>query len=115
MSWITRPVLLECSPSSTTRVPTSMLRNVSTSKRYPDIECQTTEVLSVRVSSRSTITVRRILYTVPSRLVGRQLEIHLYHNRLRGYLGQNCVVEIAPHSGYWGSASRALHQLSPCD
>ena len=57
--------------------------------RVPDYE-----VLSVRVSSRSTITVRRILYTVPSRLVGRQLEIHLYHNRLRGYLGQNCVVEL---------------------
>jgi hypothetical protein len=57
--------------------------------RVPDYE-----VLSVRVSSRSTITVRRILYTVPSRLVGRQLEIHLYHNRLRGYLGQNCVAEL---------------------
>jgi hypothetical protein len=53
------------------------------------------EVLSVRVSSRSTITVRRILYTVPSRLVGRQLEIHLYHNRLRGYLDQKCVVELS--------------------
>jgi len=57
--------------------------------RVPDYE-----VLSVRVSSRSTITVRRILYTVPSRLVGRQLEIQLYHNRLRGYLGQNCVAEL---------------------
>lgn len=53
------------------------------------------EVLTVRVSSRSTITVRRILYTVPSRLIGRQLEIHLYHNRLRGYLGNNCVVELS--------------------
>ena len=53
------------------------------------------EVLSVRVSSRSTITVRRILYTVPSRLVGRQLEIHFYHNRLRGYLDQKCVVELS--------------------
>ncbi|NMF86796.1 IS21 family transposase [Nodosilinea sp. P-1105] len=52
------------------------------------------EVLSAQVSSRSTITVRRILYTVPSRLIGRQLEIHLYHNRLRGYLGQNSVVEL---------------------
>lgn len=52
------------------------------------------EVLTVRVSSRSTITVRCILYTVPSRLIGRQLEIHLYHNRLRGYLGNNCVVEL---------------------
>ena len=52
------------------------------------------EVLNVRVSSRSTISVRRILYSVPSRLVGRQLEIHLYHNRLRCYLGNTCVVEL---------------------
>ena len=46
------------------------------------------------MSSRSTISVRRILYTVPSRLVGRQLEVHLYHDRLRGYLSRNCVVEL---------------------
>ena len=57
--------------------------------RVPDYE-----VLTVRVSSRSTITVRRILYTVPSRLVGRQLEIHLYHDRLRGYLSHKCVVTL---------------------
>lgn len=57
--------------------------------RVPDYE-----VLTVPVSTRSTITVRRILYTVPSRLVGRRLEIHLYHDRLRGYLGTDCVVEL---------------------
>ena len=57
--------------------------------RVPDYE-----LLTVRVSSRSTITVRRILYTVPSRLVGRHLEIHLYHDRLRGYLDNKAVVEL---------------------
>lgn len=57
--------------------------------RVPDYE-----ILTVRVSSRSTITVRRILYTVPSRLVGRQLEIHLYHDRLHGYLDHKSVVEL---------------------
>jgi hypothetical protein len=43
------------------------------------------EVLTARVSSRSTIDVRCILYTVPSRLIGRQLELHLYHDRICGY------------------------------
>lgn len=52
------------------------------------------EVLSVRVSRRSTISVRRILYTVPSRLIGRRLEVHLYHNRLVGYFGTQSVVEL---------------------
>ena len=43
--------------------------------RVPDYE-----VLTAKVSSRSTIDVRCILYTVPSRLIGRQLEVHLYHD-----------------------------------
>lgn len=52
------------------------------------------EVLTARVSSRSTIDVRRILYTVPSRLIGRQLELHLYHDRIIGYLERQPVVEL---------------------
>ena len=52
------------------------------------------EVLTARVSRYSTIDVRCILYTVPSRLIGRQLELHLYHNRIVGYLGKQVVVEL---------------------
>jgi hypothetical protein len=52
------------------------------------------EVLTARVSSRSTIDVRCILYTVPSRLIGRQLELHLYHDRICGYLERQLVVEL---------------------
>lgn len=52
------------------------------------------EVLTARVSSRSTIDVRCILYTVPSRLIGRQLELHLYHDRIIGYLERQQVVEL---------------------
>lgn len=40
------------------------------------------EVLSARVSSHSTISIRCILYTVPSRLIGHRLTVHLYHDRL---------------------------------
>lgn len=52
------------------------------------------EVLTARVSRYSTIEVRCVLYTVPSRLIGRQLELHLYHNRLVGYIGRQQVVEL---------------------
>ena len=52
------------------------------------------EVLTARVSSRSTIDVRCILYTVPSRLIGRQLELHLYHDRIVGYVARTRVVEL---------------------
>jgi hypothetical protein len=53
------------------------------------------EELLVRVSRYSTIEVRCVLYTVPSRLIGQQLTIRLYHDRLVGYLGKQQVVELA--------------------
>ena len=57
--------------------------------RVPDYE-----VLTARVSRHSTIDVRCVLYTVPSRLIGRQIELHLYHNRIVGYLGKQVVVQL---------------------
>jgi len=55
--------------------------------RVPDYE-----VLSAKVSIRSTIDVRCILYTVPARLIGHQLELHLYHDQIIGYLERQQVV-----------------------
>jgi hypothetical protein len=52
------------------------------------------EILSVRVTCHSTITVRCVLYTVPSRLIGHRLSIHLYHDRLMGFLGRERVLEL---------------------
>ena len=52
------------------------------------------EVVSAKVSSRSTIEVRSILYSVPSRLIGRTLELHLYHDRLMGDWNHQVVVEL---------------------
>lgn len=57
--------------------------------RTPDYQ-----VLSTRVSCHSTISVRCILYTVPSRLVGQRLTLHLYHDRLVGFVGTTKVVEL---------------------
>ena len=57
--------------------------------RTPDYE-----VLTAKVSNRSTIDICCILYTVPSRLIGRQLELHLYHDRIVGYLERHLVVEL---------------------
>ena len=57
--------------------------------RVPDYE-----MLIARVSRHSTVEVRCVLYTVPSRLIGRQLELRLYHDRILGYLGNHQVVEM---------------------
>lgn len=57
--------------------------------RVPDYE-----VLTAKVSCRSTIDVRCVLYTVPARLIGQKLELHLYHDRIVGYLGAQVVVHL---------------------
>ena len=51
------------------------------------------EILSAKVSCHSTIEVRCILYSVPSRLIGQRIEIHLYHDRLIGYFARQQVFE----------------------
>nr|WP_317106131.1 IS21 family transposase [Chroococcidiopsis sp. SAG 2025] len=57
--------------------------------RYPDYE-----ILSVRVTTRSTMTVRCITYTVPSQLIGLRLTLHLHHDRIVGFVGTQQVVEL---------------------
>ncbi len=52
-----------------------------------------TEV-SAAVSTTSTIEVRRVTYTVPSRLQGEMLRVRLYDSRLKCYLGCKLVIEL---------------------
>lgn len=46
------------------------------------------------VSSSSTIEVRRVIYTVPSRLQGEALNVRIYDDRLVCYLGSHYVVTL---------------------
>ncbi len=58
--------------------------------------------VSVLVTRSSTIEVRRVVYSVPSRLVGERLRVHLYHDRLDCHLGHQRLVtlpRIYPGSG----------------
>lgn len=48
----------------------------------------------VAVSTSSTINVKRVLYTVPSRLIGERLRVHIYDNRLDVYLGSTLTVAL---------------------
>jgi hypothetical protein len=60
----------------------------------PRYRCADYDLLSVRVSCRATVDIKSVLYTVPERLIGRALTVHLYHNRAIGYLGTQAVVEL---------------------
>jgi hypothetical protein len=48
-----------------------------------------------RVTRCGTFTVRGILYSAPSRLVGHRLKVRLYSDRLDCYLGGACVLTLA--------------------
>jgi hypothetical protein len=51
--------------------------------------------LTVRVRSTSTIEVRQVTYSVPSRLIGQQLTVHLRHDRLDLFL-RSQLIETLP-------------------
>lgn len=53
-----------------------------------------TEVFA-RVTSSSTINVKRVLYTVPARLIGERLTVQLFDNRLLLFLGPTEVLRLA--------------------
>ena len=48
----------------------------------------------VRVTSSSTISVKRVLYTVPSRLIGERLLVHLFDDHLDLYLGHTKMLRL---------------------
>jgi hypothetical protein len=76
----------------------------STLQSLPQYRTADYEILSHRVSVHSTISVRCILYSVPSRLIGQQLTLHLYHDRIVGFVGTTQVVEL-PRLHVHGSAT----------
>lgn len=51
--------------------------------------------VTVRVTRSATIEVRRVLYSVPSRLIGERLRVHLYHDRLGCYLGTQLITTLS--------------------
>ena len=60
----------------------------------PDYRFMDYTECTVKVTTSSTISLKRGLYTVPSRLIGVNLTIHLYHDRLLGFVGQTPVLEL---------------------
>jgi hypothetical protein len=68
------------------------------------------EPVVVRVRSTSTIEVRSITYSVPSRLIGQQLSVHLRHDRLDLFL-RSQFVETLPRLHRRAGESGALRRI----
>lgn len=52
------------------------------------------EEVDARVTKFGTITVKKVLYTAPSRLVGHRLKVRVYSEKLEGWLGNVRVLEL---------------------
>jgi hypothetical protein len=52
------------------------------------------EEVDARVTKYGTMTIRKVLYTAPSRLVGHRLKVRVYSERLECWLGNVCVLEL---------------------
>jgi hypothetical protein len=58
--------------------------------------------LSLKVTRSSTLEVKRVLYTVPSRMIGENVRVHVYHDRFAFFIGQtltSTLARIYPQAG----------------
>ena len=69
--------------------------------------------LGVSVSGHSTIRVKKITYSVPSRLIGQRLRVEVYESELKLYLGREKVLEVPRACGKRGAVINFRHVVGP--
>jgi len=62
-------------------------------KPLPKSRTEDYEALSLNVPNTATISIKLAIYSVPSKLIGSRLRIHLYGDRVEAYLGTDKVFE----------------------
>ncbi len=63
-------------------------------KRLPDRRTSDYEDVTVRVSSSGGFRLRKVFYSVPSRLIGHRLRVRLYDDRLDVFVGGTHVITL---------------------
>jgi len=63
-------------------------------KPLPNYKTMDYELVSTKISSLSLMIVKGMTYSVPSRLAGQVLTLHLYQHQIKGYLGSHLVVHL---------------------
>lgn len=61
----------------------------------PEQQAANYQTLNLKVTRSSTIEVRRVVYSVPSRLIGERVQVRLYHDKLMVYVGQHIALTLA--------------------
>ena len=70
------------------RCHTRFLEEKAALQPLPDYQSADYQTLNLKVTRSSTIEVRRVLYTVPSRLTGERIQVRLHHDKLVLHVGQ---------------------------
>ena len=64
-------------------------------QQLPEHQAADYQTLNLKVTRSSTIEVRRVVYSVPSRLIGERVQVRLYHDKLVIYVGQQVAITLA--------------------
>jgi len=75
------------------RVSAKVAEERATLKPLPVRRTSEYEETDARVTKFSTVSVKRILYSVPSRLIGHRPKFRIYPERIEAWLGDVCVFE----------------------
>ena len=63
-------------------------------KKLPKRRTTDFGTVTAKVTRYSTINVDRVVYSVPARLIGHKLEVHLFDDRLECFLGPDPVMRM---------------------
>ncbi len=66
--------------------------------------------LTVPISSSSTINVRQVTYSVPSRLISMNLKVHLYDDRLECFVGSSHVITLSRR--HWKGGTKRVRVIN---
>ena len=69
--------------------------------------------LCVVVSSQSTIRVKNVSYSVPSRLIGQRVRVERYEAELKVFLGRDLVLQLPRQRGDRGALIDFRHVIGP--
>lgn len=76
------------------RIHKRYLEELSFLKKLPNRKTTDFAEKRVRVTTSSTICVYNIVYSVPSRLIGMILKVHIYDSRLECFIGNDFIIKL---------------------
>ena len=76
------------------RVEKAFIEEKTFLKALPERKTCDYEEDRARVTTSSTISIKHIVYTVPSKLIGMMLKVHLYDDRLECYVGGDHAITL---------------------